>query len=214
MGRTAKQRGPLPPSMPTVLATMVLSHPEMTAQELADACGLSVSSVQRMAEVVRGIDISAVNALKVQEPVLQTILGTKMALKSLELIDSDPRGAVSLAFGAKLSAETRKALTPEQTSRPGGMVAFIEHLDNRHITCIAGDALKPPSLDTTFLGGDGDAVNQALTVGMSDNDHSVNQAPPQVVAAEDAHTTGVGGGNLSRDESRGSLSDAETLAEE
>ena len=213
MGRTAKQRGPLPPSMPSILASLVLARPELTAEEIADVCGVSSRSVARMAEVVSALDLTAVSTLKVREPDLQTVLGTAMALKSLELIDSDPRGAVSLAFGAKLSAETRKTLTPEQTSRPGGMVAFIEHLDNRQVV-IQGQALKPLSLDTGLSLGGGDEVIQALTVGMSDNDHYV-MAEPQPIATADSMTP-TGGGGVAR--GQGELlerrDDAEIIAEE
>lgn len=213
MARTAKQRGPIAPPTANLVATMVLAHPEMTAQEIAEIYGIGKQTVQTMADLVSSIDLAAVNVLKVREPDLQTVLGTTMALESLKMVKTDPRGAVSLAFGAKLSAETRKALTPEQTSRPGGMVAFIEHLDNRQVV-IQGQTLKPASLDTGLSQGGEDAINQGLMALMSDNDHSVNQAPPQVVAADGVPTTGVGGGNLSSGEDQGAERGAETIAEE
>ena len=192
---------------------MVLAHPELTAQEIAEVYGISDRTVQTMADLVNGISMTAVSDLKRREVDLQAVLGTKMALKSLELLDSDPRGAVSLAFGAKLSAETRKVLTPEQHSRPGGMVAFIEHLDQRQVV-IQGQSLKPGDPQTRLSLGGEHEVNQALTVGMSDNDHYDMMEPRPTGAAEVVPPTGGGGVAMSQAELVDGSHDAETFAEE
>lgn len=167
-----------PEGLASAVTVNVLAFPHLPAQEIAERLGLSTRRVMKTVEVIRAIDMQAVAELKPREMDLQTLLGTRMALKSHELLDSDPRTAVSLAFGAKLTAETRKVLAGNDTSSPRSILAFIENLDNRQVTVIQQNA-ETPAIPPMII--ESESI-QEVTDATSDNTHydMVSRAAPMV----------------------------------
>jgi hypothetical protein len=164
----------VPPGVADSIAALALSGTKSKA-ELAREFGVNIKTVDRIVNVIKGLDAERVREIQAGLPSLLTVLAGLHTIVAIENARDDPALSVKSSFGAKLAIEAGRIAEPQAASPGSTMFNFIRNLQ---VNVGESHALPDqPQPERLLVAAPAVGTGSALPSGPDDAGHGAGPGP-------------------------------------